>query len=139
VSFDPVVLKTRLETEEGRRSHIYTDTVGKVTGGIGRNLSDVGFSDDEIDLMLRNDVKRAVEFLNTHFTWWASLDDVRQSVLVDMAFNMGASLLEFHATLAAIQNSNWHAAHDGMLNSTWAHQVGRRAQYLAQVMLTGKF
>ena len=139
MSFDPVVLKTRLETEEGRKAHVYTDTVGKTTGGIGRNLSDVGFSDDEIDLMYTNDVKRAVELLNTHSTWWTSLDAVRQSVLVDMAFNMGAGLLEFHATLAAIQASNWQAAHDGMLSSTWAHQVGRRAQYLAQVMLTGKF
>lgn len=139
MSFDPIALKARLTVEEGRKSHIYTDTLGNTTAGIGRNLTDVGFSDDEIDLMYQNDMNRAIAFLNTHLPWWATLDDVRQSVLVDMAFNMGAKLLQFHNMLAAVQASNWQGAYSEMLNSTWANQVGQRAQNLARIMLTGSF
>ena len=139
MSFDPVALKARLTIEEGRKKNIYTDTTGNTSGGIGRNLSGVGFSDDEIDLMYTNDVARTVAFLNTSLPWWSTLDDVRQSVLVDMAFNMGAKLLQFHNMLAAVQASNWQTAYSEMLNSTWANQVGQRAQNLARIMLTGSF
>jgi GH24 family phage-related lysozyme (muramidase) len=137
VSYDPVVLKTRLESEEGRKRSIYTDTTGNVSVGIGRNLTGVGVSDDEIELMLSNDVARAEAFLTANLPWWTGLDDVRQSVLMDLAFNMGAELLQFHHMLAAVQASDWNTAFSEMLNSTWATQVGRRAQNLARIMLTG--
>lgn len=137
MSFDPDALKARLSVEEGRRNRIYTDTVGKVSGGIGRNLTDVGFSDDEIDLMYQNDIARTVALLNSNLPWWASLDDVRQAVLVDMAFNLGSRLFGFRNMLAAVQRADWVTAKAEMLNSTWARQVGNRATTLAQQMLTG--
>ena len=36
-----------LKEHEGRRLKPYTDTVGKLTIGYGRNLTDVGISDEE--------------------------------------------------------------------------------------------
>ena len=139
MSFDPVALKARLSIEEGRKHSIYTDTTGNVSVGIGRNLTGVGVSDDEIDLMFTNDIARTVAFLNANLPWWGTLDDVRQSVIVDMAFNMGGELLQFHHMLAAVQASDWNTAYSEMLNSTWANQVGQRAQNLARIMLTGSF
>lgn len=139
MSFDPVALKARLSLEEGRKHSIYTDTTGNVSVGIGRNLTGVGVSDDEIDLMFANDIARTVAFLNASLPWWSTLDDVRQSVIVDMAFNMGGALLQFHHMLAAVQASDWNTAYSEMLNSTWANQVGQRAQNLARIMLTGAF
>ena len=139
MSFDPVALKARLSIEEGRKHSIYTDTTGNVSVGIGRNLTGVGVSDDEIDLMFTNDIARTVAFLNANLPWWGTLDDVRQSVIVDMAFNMGAKLLQFHQMLAAVQASDWQTAYSQMLNSVWANQVGQRAQNLARIMLTGSF
>lgn len=139
MSFDPVALKARLSLEEGRKYSIYTDTTGNVSVGIGRNLTGVGVSDDEIDLMFTNDIARTVAFLDANLPWWSTLDDVRQSVIVDMAFNMGAKLLEFHQMLAAVQAADWQTAHDQMLSSVWASQVKQRAQNLARIMLTGAF
>ena len=55
---DPTLIRL-IEDHEGRRSHIYTDTVGKLTIGVGRNLTDRGLSDDEIDYLLANDIKIA--------------------------------------------------------------------------------
>lgn len=136
-TYDRSVLKEELTRDEDRRARIYTDTVGKVSGGIGRNLTDKGFRDNEIDLMYANDIVDAEAFLDRNLAWWRSLDPVRQRVLMNMAFNMGAKLLGFVDTLASVQNGEYSAAAAEMLDSTWARQVGARAQRLAQMMRTG--
>ncbi|MDN7937454.1 glycoside hydrolase family protein [Burkholderia multivorans] len=137
VGYDPVKLKAELTVDEGRRARIYVDTVGKVSGGIGRNLTDKGFRDNEIDLMYQNDVAETEAWLDRNLTWWRSLDPVRQRVMMNMAFNMQGRLLTFVNTLAAIQRGDYAAAADGMLNSLWARQVGARATRLAAMMRSG--
>lgn len=128
-----------LRRDEGVRLKPYRDTVGKLTIGVGRNLDDVGISEDEANAMLQNDISGACGDLDDALPWWETLDPVRQRVLVNMCFNMGIeTLLGFHATLGAIQRGDWQAAHDGMLASHWADQVGARAQRLANMMLTGE-
>ncbi|AQG98597.1 lysozyme [Burkholderia sp. KK1] len=137
-AYDLATLKAELTRDEGRRARIYTDTVGKTSGGVGRNLSDVAFSDDEIDLMLTNDIERAELSLDAKLPWWRNLDPIRQRVMLNMCFNMGINgLLTFVNTLAFVKSGNWNAAANGMLASKWATQVGARAQRLAQMMRTG--
>lgn len=124
---------------EGKRSKPYKDTVGKLTIGVGRNLDDVGLSDDEIEYLLINDLKRVEVGLDRSLSWWRDLDEVRQRVLIDMCFNMGlGGLLGFKNTLAKIKAHDWAAASRGMLQSKWAKQVGARALRLSNMMLTGK-
>ncbi|UQP02223.1 glycoside hydrolase family protein [Burkholderia multivorans] len=135
--YDPVKLKAELTVDEGRKNRIYVDTVGKVSGGIGRNLTDKGFRDNEIDLMYQNDIAETEAWLDRNLPWWRSLDPVRQRVLMNMAFNMQGKLLTFVNTLAAIQRGDYAAAADGMLNSLWARQVGARAKRLADMMRGG--
>jgi GH24 family phage-related lysozyme (muramidase) len=137
-TFDEAALDAELERDEGRLKRIYTDTVGKVSGGVGRNLTDVGFSDDEVDLMYRNDKVRTLAWLDSNLPWWRDLNDVRQRALINMAFNLRARLLGFTNTLAAIQANDWQKAHDEMLDSLWAKQVGERASRLASMILTGE-
>jgi lysozyme len=136
----------QLRLHEGVRNKPYTDTVGKLTIGVGRNLSDVGLLDDEIDYLLNNDVRRVCLYLDAQLPWWQELNDVRQRVMIDLCFNMGIkSLLTFKNTLKAIKDRNWQAAYKGMLSSKWAKQVDKnlndhegRANRLADMMLTGK-
>ncbi|MBR8460787.1 glycoside hydrolase family protein [Burkholderia dolosa] len=135
--YDRSLLKAELTRDEGRMKRIYVDTVGKVSGGIGRNLTDKGFRDNEIDLMYENDVAETEAWLDRNLTWWRSLDPVRQRVVMNMAFNMQGKLLTFVNTLAAIQRGDYGAAADGMLNSLWAKQVGARARRLADLMRSG--
>lgn len=135
---DMTAIKSELTVDEGRKPRIYKDTVGKVTGGVGRNLSDVPFGDDEMDLMLTNDVKKVVAQLNQRLPWWTGLSERRQRVLVNMAFNMGINgLLGFTNTLAMIQHGDFTGAANGMLASKWADQVGDRAKRLATMMREG--
>lgn len=133
-------LKKQLEIDEGKRPHIYLDTVGKWTGGIGRNLSDRAFSEDEIQLMLSNDITQAIRDARQLVPGYDQLDDVRQEVLINMSFNLGYTRLAgFKKFLAAVNASEFSEASLEMLDSKWAKQVGERAQRLSKAMRTGAF
>lgn len=136
-NYDAAILKAELTRDEDRRKRIYTDTVGKVSGGIGRNLTDKGFRDTEIDLMYQNDIAETEAWLDRSLPWWRSLDPVRQRVMMNMAFNMQAKLLGFRNFLAAAQRRDWNTAAAEMLDSLWARQVGARASRLAAMMRSG--
>ena len=132
-------LIAQLSIDEGRRNKVYKDTVGKLTVGVGRNISDRAFSDDEIDLMLSNDIAIVEKELDRKLPWWRQMNDARQNVLANMAFNMGVPTLEsFVNTLKAMQEARYVDAAAGMLKSRWAAQVGNRAVRLATVMRTGE-
>ena len=133
------ILRDMLMKHEGLRLKPYKDTVGKLTIGYGRNLDDKGISEIEASIMLDNDIKDAKNDLFTALPWTFSLDENRQSVLINMCFNMGiVSLLKFKQTLSNIQSGDYEKAASCMLDSLWAKQVGSRATYLANVMKTGE-
>ncbi|KWI49285.1 lysozyme [Burkholderia cepacia] len=136
-NYDALKLKAELTRDEDRRYRIYTDTVGKVSGGIGRNLTDKGFRDNEIDLMYQNDIAETEAWLDRNLSWWRFLDPVRQRVMMNMAFNMQGKLLGFRNFLAAAQRGDWGTAAAEMLDSLWARQVGDRAKRLASMMRSG--
>lgn len=122
----------QLRRDEGLKLHPYRDQVGKVTIGIGRNLDDVGISEQEADFLLANDVKSATVALEANFPWTMGLDDARKGALINMAFNMGIKgLSEFRDFLAKMQAGNYSAAAGAMLDSLWARQVGPRATRLS--------
>ena len=128
----------RLSIDEDRRKRIYTDSVGKISGGVGRNLTDRGFRDDEIDLMLANDVAEAIGECRKLFRNFDTLNEIRQEVLVNMMFNMGFGRLSgFKRMNAAIHAGDWVEASRQMLDSKWADQVGDRADRLADAMRKG--
>ncbi len=131
-------LVAELKRDEGVRLKPYMDTVGKLTIGIGRNLTDVGISEAEAEILLRNDIATAELLLDRGIPWWRTLDEERQLVLVNMAFNLGAGLFGFTNTLAAVQNHEWEAAALAMSHSKWAEQVGLRADRLIERMRTGQ-
>lgn len=133
-------LKAQLENDELRSKKIYTDTVGKVSGGIGRNLTDRGFSDDEIDLMYSNDVRLAEKDARSLVPGFDQLNDVRQEVLVNMSFNMGYDRLAgFKKFLAAVNSSEFSQAAAEMEDSKWFGQVKGRGVRLRDAMRDGVF
>jgi lysozyme len=133
-------LKRQLELEEGKRQFPYLDSRGILTGGIGRNLQEKGFSEEEMYFMLDNDIHDAYEPLSRNLSYFECLDDVRKIVLIDMAFNLGAPrLFQFKKMLDALKTGDYKTAAHEMRNSQWAYQVPNRAQRLALMMETGKF
>lgn len=132
-------MRAQLTLHEGRRKFPYVDTVGKISLGVGRNLTDVGVSDATIDQMLDEDIGRAWSDLSKALPWTSNLDPVTQRVLWDLTFNMGiAGLLGFHDMLGALKAGRKGEAADHLLASKYAKQVGQRAVTLAQMMRTGQ-
>ena len=131
-------LRQELRRDEGVRKTPYTDTVGKLTIGVGRNLDDVGLSQDEIDYLLGNDISRALTDCRMAFSWFGRLSDERQRVIANMVFNLGLpKYRKFQKHIAAIESGNWEIAAMEMLDSKWSRQVGERSKRLAQRMRAG--
>lgn len=137
---DPLLI-AELRRDEGVIPHAYQDHLGFWTVGVGRLIDKRKggrLTDEEIDYLLANDIKRFATELDKRLPWWRGLDPVRQRVIQNMAFNLGvAGLLSFKNTLAAVKAGEWAKASAGMLNSKWAKQVGLRAVRLAHMMKHG--
>jgi len=130
----------QLMRHEGYRQFPYKDTVGKLTIGVGRNLDDVGISEDEAAYLLDNDITVARHELLFAFPAFSQMQPVRQDALINMVFNMGITRFKgFKNMIAALVEQNYQLAADEMLDSKWARQVGSRADELAYQMRTNSY
>ena len=133
-------LVQQLMRHEGYRQYPYTDTVGKLTIGVGRNLDDVGISEDEATHLLENDILVARNELLFAFPAFSQMQPVRQDALINMVFNMGITRFKgFKNMISALVAQNYPLAADEMLDSKWARQVGSRADELAYQMRTNSY
>lgn len=131
-----MTLRERIRRHEGCVAKPYQDSLGIWTVGVGRNLEAAEFSQDEIDLMFENDLRRAThgaDMLCPHLT------GVRRDVLIEMVFQLGTGgVSKFRRFLAAVGSHQWEIAADEMLNSRWHEQTKGRAEELAEIMRTGE-
>jgi lysozyme len=103
------VALARLETEEGFRATVYTDTTGHLSIGYGFNVN-AGISKNAASMLLS---AQLAELDNTlqQFPWYAGAGDVRGSVFLDVAYNEGLhGLLNFPHMIAAADAKDWTAA-----------------------------
>ena len=91
-----------------------------------------------VNVLFENDVDDRLAKLGT-MPWFVQLDDVRQRVCLDMAFQMGfGGFMSFKQTIKAIKAGDWNMARMNMLESRWSGQTPARAKRLAKMMLTGE-
>lgn len=139
----PQDIKAQLTRDEGCKSYAYQDSLGYWTIGVGRLIDKRrggGLSQDEIDYLLENDLRRVHGWCTANIPFFKNLDDARQGVLLNMCFNLRTDgLLAFPKMLAAIEQGNWTNAAKHLLDSKYTQQVGPRAQRLAQQLLTGQW
>lgn len=122
---------------EGLRLYPYRCSADKLTIGYGRNLEDNGIRRSEATSMLRNDLNDVLTHCRT-FDYWNDLDPVRQLVVADMVFNLGAHRFNLFKKLqAALRLRDFTLAAHEMKDSRWYNQVGRRAVKLHAAMLSG--
>jgi lysozyme len=141
-------LEDLLTLHEGLRLNAYDDATGKtlqrgdtlignLTIGIGRNLSSNGLTRREVAGLLRNDIQSARKKAR-RYKWFEALNEVRQSVILSLLFNMG-SIDSFKKMRAAISVKNYELASIELLDSRYAEQVGDRAIVLAGYLRTGSW
>ena len=160
MKYNMTELLDQLVEHEGLELMPYEDSLGISTIGIGRNLVDRGISDLELTHMgkdmssvyewgitkenayylAENDIKIVEMEVCKKHPCVVELDQVRQRVIIDMAFNMGVPRLgKFKKMWKAIDNKDFPSAKIEMLDSRWAKQVGNRAVRLSNAMETGEW
>lgn len=140
------LMDAELRRDESVRYTRYLDDKGIPTTGVGHNLIvsplpagwTYPLNDSQVNSLLNHDLAVTFAGLDLHIPWWRTLDEVRQRVIANMAFNMGvAALMMFRNTLACVKAENWSGAAAGMKDSEWYTDVGQRAVRLCSAMLTG--
>lgn len=136
-------LRELVEKHEGRVPHAYQDSLGYWTIGVGHLIDKRRggkLPEHIVDALLDHDIAMAGKELFHALPWTESLDEVRQAVLIDMAFNLGlGGLLKFKETLRYVEAGEYANASVEMLDGPWARQVGVRATELSQMMRTGRW
>lgn len=140
-------LEKNLKASEGLRLTAYRDTKGYYTVGYGHKLS-VGkdwasytINSDTAFGLLTTDANIALATA-ARLPEWASLDtQCRKDSVQEIVFNIGeSSWRKFPKTRAAISDQNWKSAHDNLLDSLWAREVGEaRSERIATQLLTGSY
>lgn len=140
------LLDAELRGDEGVKYIRYLDSLGVPTTGVGHNLLvsplpagwTYPLNDEQVNQLLNHDLKIVFSSLDLHFPWWRKLDEVRQRVIANMCFQMGATRLSgFHHTLAYMAANDYADAAAGMRASEWHKQTPNRAERLARAMETG--
>jgi lysozyme len=134
------LLQSVIIQHEGLRLKPYKDTVGKLTIGVGRNLDDCGISHDEALVLLENDLN-SCRYQLTQYSWFRTLDAVRQDVIVELVFNVGLQrALNFKKMIAALAEFDYATASKELLDSAWSKQVGpNRSNDMAKRLETGAY
>lgn len=156
------ILNQQLRIDEGNVLHVYKDSLGLNTIGIGRCLDtkgltrnecdylnlgvyskneivavlkERGITQEETDWLLDNDIDYFDNELFNSLIWLNNSLEMVKIILMNMAFNLGVTgLLGFHTTLRLIKSKNYIEASKQMLNSKWAIQVGDRAIRLSKLL-----
>jgi lysozyme len=137
---------------EGFESIPYFDSVGIESIGFGRNLEVFPYGTFDDENPDRDFTTHPMSWEEAYYFMVDRLSDSyselgilhpkfltyrveAQVILLDMAYNMGThGLLRFKNTLAAIESKDWRRASRELLDSKWARQTKRRAQYHAITM-----
>ena len=134
-------LRKQLIQHEGVVKHAYQDHLGFWTIGVGRLIDERrggGLSDDEVEYLLDNDIKRIHGALYDNLNFWDTLSDTQQQALCNMAFQLGVNgLLSFQNTLSLMAAGKYEEAAAEALKSKWARQTPNRAREVAAMLARG--
>jgi lysozyme len=130
-------LIAKIEREEGYSPSMYKCPADYWTIGAGINLEKQHIPKHVADAWLESIVTPLIETLSG-YSWFNSLNQARQIVIADMAYQMGlAGLLQFQNMIQAIMDNDYEKAAEEMLDSRWARQTPNRANRNAQAMRDG--
>ncbi len=127
--------KEKIKAEEGVELKLYKCSGDKWTIGYGHNIEDRGISPAVADFILGEDIRIALDDVESLVDDFKALPDNIKLVLVDMSFQMGKpSLSCFKLMLKAIEVKAWDVAATELLDSLYARQTPARANRNADLM-----
>lgn len=138
-----------LETDEGFRGRPYDDAtgqnigpgskvVGHITVGYGFALDVSPLTQSEALTILSGRATDAFNTLLIAAPWISDLSEPRQRAMTNMAYNLGvAGLLKFNTFMRLMQEGAFAQAANDLAGTTWASQVGTRAQRIQTLIQNG--
>ena len=138
-------LRKQLEIDEGIKYEIYKDHLGYPTFGIGHLVTDkdpefgkeIGtpVSKERVYEVFEQDVQIIINECDELYPDFDNLPEEVQQIIANMMFNLGRPRLsKFKGMKKGIDEKNWNAAADEMVDSRWYQQVGARAERLVERM-----
>lgn len=133
--------------EEGYRGRPYHCSEGYPTIGYGQRIGPKDAPLDQYQFKLsrrvaREWMKECIDQLygeSGELVLERDIGAVRHSVLISMAYQMGADgLRKFKRMLAALNAGDWELAEKEALDSEWAKQTPERAKRHAEMLRTGE-
>ena len=133
-------IKKMLMRHEGVVCHLYKCKAGKNTIGVGRNLDDVGMSEDEVMYLLDNDIIRVENELDKNWGAWRTFPEDARDSCIDLVFNLGiAGFMKFRKTRQLMELGLWLEASEEILRSKYAVQLPNRSAFNSrQLALCGQ-
>ncbi|WP_429179247.1 glycoside hydrolase family protein [Aeromonas salmonicida] len=157
-----LTIQEQLRIDEGCKLTIYKDTEGFYTVGIGHLIKrDSTISKAQAIALLDKELNRSTQgsitaseasylfskdlvkvqngIASSSFgTVYKGLDEVRQSAIENLCFNLGvAGASKFKKMFAALAKGDYEGAAKEGLNSLWARQVPNRSKRVMQTLRTG--
>jgi len=132
-------LRKLMIVDEEKRNHIYKDSLGLETEGIG-HLRVIGFSDAVVELIFQEDWQACEVWLLRNYPWYDSLDLVRKLAMINMRFQLGPDRFsKFKATIDCMARKDYFGASKQILTSKWAQQTPKRNARIASMILHGVY
>jgi lysozyme len=129
---DKNLLRKELRIDEGFVSHVYSDSLGYSTIGIGRMVDKRlggGITETEALYLLGNDIDRVWEEVKKKFPWIVDQPESVQRAICNMTFQMGINgVAGFKNSLAYIKAGEYDKARSNMKASKWYGQTPNRAK-----------
>lgn len=119
-------IRAQIERDEGRVSHVYQDSLGFWTIGVGHLVDrrrGGGLPAHIVDALLDHDIETHTLELLRSFPWMEQLDPPRFATMVNMAFQLGvAGLAQFQRSLGHMRRGEYVAAAAAFADSKVARE-----------------
>ena len=127
---------------EGIRLDVYKDHLGHLTVGVGHLVKpedNLKYGDaidaERVYSFFRSDLVQARDDAKAIVKGFENLHWKARVVLINMSFQLGYNRLsKFKKTIAFIEDGDFVAASEEMLDSLWAKQTPKRAKELSYLM-----
>lgn len=131
-------VKNSIKRHEGYRPNVYEDTLGIQTIGYGFTIKDLFLSKKVCDIILEEYVSLISNTMEG-LSWFNELNQATKEVVVEMIFQLGFDGFRgFEKMIACLVKKDYLGASKEMLNSKWAKQTPKRAEWLAKVVRESK-
>ena len=129
-----------LKQDEGLMAKMRRCPTGHWTIGFGHNLETTPITERAAMVILEDDVQAVTLRCALFIPSWDELGQVRQAVLVSVAFNVGVTGLQgFRRMLLAIHMRQWERAADELLDSDAGRLLPVRYKRLAEMLKSGEW